>query len=199
MKSAIILTSTGAVAQWRDYGDDPESFPVAGEGTHELQLPDDFEFPTTPAWHIDGKIVSESPVDRRALVDRSSGLVVQWRDYVSFTYPAVSDGSYEVQLPKEFQLPDDPAWYVDGQFTSEAPAYTAPPMTAEQAQTEKTARIAHATTMIAPLQDMVDLGEATPEEESELLAWKRYRIALTRITSTTAGWPASIVWPEMPA
>ena len=92
-----------------------------------------------------------------------------------------------------------PGWtYADGQFAA-PPVPPAPPMTAEQAQAEKTGRIAYATTRIAPLQDMVDLGEATPDEEAALLAWKRYRIALTRITSTTTGWPASIVWPEMPA
>lgn len=102
-----------------------------------------------------------------------------------------------------FQLPTGsfvgPGWtYADGEFAPPVPP--APlPLTAEQALSEKTARVAYATTIIAPLQDMVDLGEATPEEEVELLAWKRYRIALTRITSTTAGWPASIVWPAMPA
>lgn len=91
-----------------------------------------------------------------------------------------------------------PGWSYDGTDFSPPAVVPPPPMTAEQAQAMKTALIAEATTRIAPLQDMVDMGDASPEEEAELLAWKRYRIALTRITSTTAGWPASIVWPEAP-
>lgn len=102
-----------------------------------------------------------------------------------------------VELPHGSQV--GPGWtYVGGQFVA-PPVAPPPPMTAGEAQAMKTNLIAHASVMIAPLQDMVDLGEATPEEEAALLAWKRYRIALTRITSTTTGWPASIVWPEMPA
>lgn len=91
-----------------------------------------------------------------------------------------------------------PGWFYDGTTFSAPPAAPQPPMTAAQALAVKTALIAEATVRIAPLQDMVDLGEATPEEEADLLAWKRYRIALTRITSTSPGWPASIVWPEAP-
>ncbi|WP_122859766.1 tail fiber assembly protein, partial [Pseudomonas viridiflava] len=34
---------------------------------------------------------------------------------------------------------------------------------------------------IAPLQDAVDIDEATPEEAAALTKWKKYRIALNRI------------------
>lgn len=52
--------------------------------------------------------------------------------------------------------------------------------------------------VIAPLQDAVDLGEATPEEEAQLLAWKRYRVALNRVPQQ-AGYPGTIDWPPEPA
>lgn len=51
---------------------------------------------------------------------------------------------------------------------------------------------------IAPLQDAVDLGEATPAEEAALLAWKRYRVALNRLPDQP-GYPSQITWPVQPA
>lgn len=54
-----------------------------------------------------------------------------------------------------------------------------------------------ATTRIAPLQDAVDLGDATAGEEIELKAWKRYRVDLNRI-QLQPGFPASIDWPAVP-
>jgi hypothetical protein len=48
-----------------------------------------------------------------------------------------------------------------------------------------------------PLQDAVDLGEATPEE-AQLLAWKRYRVALNRVPQQP-GYPGTIDWPPEPA
>lgn len=50
---------------------------------------------------------------------------------------------------------------------------------------------------IAPLQDAVDIGEATAAEEQQLLAWKKYRVALNRITEQP-GFPTVIEWPETP-
>lgn len=48
-----------------------------------------------------------------------------------------------------------------------------------------------------PLQDVVDLGEATAAEEAELLAWKHYRVALYRIDKQV-GFPTVIDWPVAP-
>lgn len=48
------------------------------------------------------------------------------------------------------------------------------------------------------LQDAVDLAEATPEEEAQLPAWKRYRVALNRVPQQ-AGYPGTIDWPPEPA
>lgn len=65
--------------------------------------------------------------------------------------------------------------------------------TAEIAQRRAAADLA-----IAPLQDAVDLEEATPGETDALKAWKRYRIALNRLPEQP-GFPETIDWPELPA
>lgn len=63
---------------------------------------------------------------------------------------------------------------------------------AEQARLRKIAD-----DVIAPLQDASDMGEASPEDEAALLAWKRYRIALTKI-NTLPGYPNDFAWPVSP-
>jgi len=63
-----------------------------------------------------------------------------------------------------------------------------------QAEQQKTALLAEATSMIAPLQDAVDMGMATPEEETSLLDWKRYRVTLTRVDVAVH----PIAWPPQP-
>jgi len=58
-------------------------------------------------------------------------------------------------------------------------------------------RRAAADLAIAPLQDAVELEEATETEAVALKNWKRYRIALNRL-SEQPGYPASIDWPAPP-
>ncbi|PAW49426.1 phage tail protein [Pseudomonas moraviensis] len=50
---------------------------------------------------------------------------------------------------------------------------------------------------IAPLQDAVDLDEATEEEALLLTQWKQYRVLLNRL-ETQPGWPEQIQWPVAP-
>lgn len=50
---------------------------------------------------------------------------------------------------------------------------------------------------IAPLQDAVDLDEATEAEALRLKAWKRYRVALNRLPDQP-GYPGAIDWPAPP-
>lgn len=59
------------------------------------------------------------------------------------------------------------------------------------------AELAYATNLIAPLQDLVDVGEATPEEEARLKKLKAYRIAIIRVPNQ-AGYPQTIAWPVRP-
>ncbi|EFG3348518.1 tail fiber assembly protein [Escherichia coli] len=48
---------------------------------------------------------------------------------------------------------------------------------------------------IAPLQDAVDLEIATEEEASLLAAWKKYRVLLNRVDTSTS---QDIEWPALP-
>lgn len=64
---------------------------------------------------------------------------------------------------------------------------------AEQAQ-----RRALADAAIAPLQDAVELEEATDTETALLKEWKRYRVALSRLPEQE-GYPNEIDWPAPPA
>lgn len=85
--------------------------------------------------------------------------------------------------------------------------FSAPGLTEEQEKEIKERKTAEniatrsyllslATENISPLQDAVDLDEATEEEKALLLAWKKYRIAVNRIDANTAD---DIDWPEQPA
>ncbi|EFG3452654.1 tail fiber assembly protein [Escherichia coli] len=65
----------------------------------------------------------------------------------------------------------------------------------EKAESLKRNLIANASTKIAPLQDAVDIEDATPEEVILLKLWKQYRVALNRIDVLLA---PDINWPEAP-
>ncbi|ANY86000.1 tail fiber assembly protein [Pseudomonas putida] len=69
---------------------------------------------------------------------------------------------------------------------------------AADALVERDSRLREATLRIAPLQDAVDLGEATSQEEALLVLWKKYRVALNRIQDQP-GYPNEITWPAPPA
>ncbi|ROM99169.1 tail fiber assembly protein [Pseudomonas brassicacearum] len=59
---------------------------------------------------------------------------------------------------------------------------------------ERDSRLRDAAMRIAPLQYAVDLGDATQQEQSALLDWKRYCVALNRIEQQ-AGYPLEVEWP----
>ena len=61
---------------------------------------------------------------------------------------------------------------------------------------EKSQMLIAANLAIAPLQDATDLGMATDDEQAQLLAWKKYRVLLTRVDTSTA---PNIEWPALPA
>lgn len=64
-----------------------------------------------------------------------------------------------------------------------------------QAENKRIRLRAEANTIIQPLQDAVDLGIATGDEASQLIAWKKYRVMLMRVNTDDA---ESIKWPEKP-
>mgnify|MGYP002511809238 CR=1 FL=1 len=64
-----------------------------------------------------------------------------------------------------------------------------------EAEETKNSLMQVASEHIAPLQDAVDLEIATEEETSLLEAWKKYRVLLNRVNTTTA---PDIEWPVAP-
>ncbi|EPG7576667.1 tail fiber assembly protein [Providencia rettgeri] len=55
--------------------------------------------------------------------------------------------------------------------------------------------INHANKIIIPLQDALDLGIALESEKLQLSAWKKYRVILNRVDTSTA---PDIIWPVYP-
>lgn len=147
-----------------------------------------------------------------APVERINGHLV-----LTLTLPHGHDAPYEVRFPEDVffeqngkvPLPTpDPETYAPAQgfaaidwsqlVTIEDKALAASEQLRAIATAEIAQRRATADFAIAPLQDAVDLEEATPEENDALKAWKRYRIALNRLPEQP-GFPETIDWPELPA
>lgn len=82
----------------------------------------------------------------------------------------------------------------------EVEAHINPPVSRDQlvavAEQQKQSLLAEANNAIAPLQDAVDLGMETDEEEILLKAWKKYRVLLNRVDTSAA---PDIEFPEKPA
>jgi len=66
-------------------------------------------------------------------------------------------------------------------------------VTAEQSWRKKIADDA-----IQPLQDDHDTGDADDAGEALLIAWKRYRSALSKI-QVQPGYPTAVEWPLLPS
>ncbi len=64
-----------------------------------------------------------------------------------------------------------------------------------QAEDKRNRLRAEADSSIQPLQDASDLGIATDDEVSQLVAWKKYRIMLMRIDTRGA---EKSIWPKQP-
>ncbi|WP_336215142.1 tail fiber assembly protein [Enterobacter sp. P82] len=104
----------------------------------------------------------------------------RWREYL-----IQEQGNGKIISPNEYGQP----------VLTEQPAPTEAELYA-LAESKKLKLMAEATDNIAPLQDAIDLGEATPEEIGKLESWKRYRVMLNRLDMSAA---PSIEWPELPA
>lgn len=76
-----------------------------------------------------------------------------------------------------------------------------PPPTVEQltaaALSRRDGLLTLAALRIAPLQDAVDLDDATAADIANLKKWKQYRVALNRIQEQ-ATFPKNIAWPTQP-
>lgn len=83
-------------------------------------------------------------------------------------------------------------------ITAEAKAQAAADQMLATVVADLAQRRAVADAAIAPLQDAVELEEATEAETAQLLEWKRYRVALSRLPDQE-GYPNDIDWPAPPA
>lgn len=83
-------------------------------------------------------------------------------------------------------------------ITAEAKAQAAAEQLLATVVAELAQRRAVADAAIAPLQDAVELEEATEAEAALLLEWKRYRVALSRLPDHES-YPNEIDWPSPPA
>lgn len=63
------------------------------------------------------------------------------------------------------------------------------------AEAKRSSLMAEASVAVLPLQDAVDLGEASTDEEALLKSWKQYRVALNRLDISKA---PDITWPVKP-
>ncbi len=122
----------------------------------------------------------------KAYIDRESGEV----------WELESDGSQDNYIQPTFELLTDEELAA---IRAEQGAGVAPtPEEAAQLAIEKRAELLRkAALVIGPLQDAVDIGEATEDKESQLLLWKRYRIAVSEIDQQD-GFPLAIEWPAEP-
>lgn len=64
----------------------------------------------------------------------------------------------------------------------------------QQAEHEKQRLLAIANNVMAPLQDAVDLNEATQEECARLTAWKKFRIEVNRVDTRVS----PVTFPALP-
>ncbi|EBQ5839431.1 tail fiber assembly protein [Salmonella enterica subsp. enterica serovar Brandenburg] len=81
----------------------------------------------------------------------------------------------------EYQKWDGKAWVKDEAAEKAAQL--------RQAEETKSRLLQIASEKIAPLQDAVDLDEATDKEKASLLAWRKYRVLVNRVDTLNPDWP----------
>lgn len=111
----------------------------------------------------------------------------------NWTADLVGDGYYKAQYQDGTRNADTGEWTGGHWVETSGPSHED---YVYEATIKKNALMAEATMAIAPLQDAVDIDEATPEEVVLLKLWKAYRVALNRIDVNLA---PDIVWPEPPS
>lgn len=83
--------------------------------------------------------------------------------------------------------------YMDGVFCAPAVVPPAPEDILRTNTATRDSLLSQASQAIAPLQDAVDLDDATPAEAALLKKWKQYRVAVNRIDLVllAPAWPAA--------
>ncbi|HIE5017567.1 tail fiber assembly protein [Enterobacter roggenkampii] len=118
--------------------------------------------------------------------------VIEWDGEAEFTVP---DNQQLINI-SDISEPPGIGWsYSDGVFTAPPPPERSHDELVADAELQKYALLTAANNTIAPLQDAVDLEMATDSEQSQLLAWKKYRVLLNRVDTSVA---PDIEWPTPP-
>lgn len=116
---------------------------------------------------------------------KSDGSSVQWSELGS-----VPEDLTDIPYPGPFHKWVDSAWQFDAQAEHSD--------LSRQALISRDGLLAIATLRIDPLQDAVDIDDATSSDVAMLKKWKQYRVALNRIEQQ-AEFPLNIEWPVAPS
>lgn len=112
---------------------------------------------------------------------------------VSFSHDETNGDAQAIPVADDFCL-EAGKWRWNGSDWEEAGD---PVPTAAQVMAQRNALLDYATQQINPLQDLVDIDEAAAEDVAKLLAWKKYRAAVGKVSSQS-GFPTNVVWPVAP-
>lgn len=121
---------------------------------------------------------------RGTVYRKANGQAIEWTDL-----GALPDDLTVEACPGPYYVWGERGWQLDE--AAEVQGLT------QMALAERDGLLIDATTRLAPLQDAVDLGDASPGELAELAAWKRYRVALNRVQQQP-DFPKAIEWPSVP-
>ncbi|MFD2641876.1 tail fiber assembly protein [Pseudomonas japonica] len=161
---------------------DGATLPAAAVGSTEV---------LDPIERVSGKIVVTIRLPHAADADRSS----------RFPADIIDPMDGQVRLPGIELSGAQPsvAGVIDWSqvVTAEQKTQAAAEQLLSIAAAEITQRRGIADAAIVPLQDAIDLDEATEAELALLKEWKRYRVALNRLPEQP-GYPATIDWPVPP-
>ncbi|WP_085599588.1 MULTISPECIES: tail fiber assembly protein [unclassified Pseudomonas] len=149
-----------------------EAPPPGKEGFAIVHVPESFE-----AWSL-------LPDFRGVVYRTADGQPVEWQKFGEL--PA---GLTSTPRPGPFHIWSAGKWKLDGNAEIDAKK--------AQALGLRDQLLLQAATRISPLQDAVDLGDATAAEEAELKKWKQYRVAVNRVDQQS-GFPRAVSWPPAP-
>ena len=141
-------------------------------------------------------------MNKRFLYSVATGQVLQWQDTELWNYADAPEGTaIEAPTVDEWNNREALSWFIGGALTDIAPVFDPPKPTKEQAAIIGLAKqadlLVRAAVAMGPLQDAVDLNDATANEKSALATWKYYRVALNRVQEQP-GFPLKIDWPVTP-
>lgn len=142
-------------------------------------------------WYESQKTFS---ADTLKIVFDDEGVIISAGGDVSALWP--QDNSV-AEIPLE-NVPE--GFTARGEWVFDGSTIVAKTYTTEEYRTQAEAKRAvfytTASAAMSPLQDAVDVDDATDEEIALLKIWKKYRVALNRLDLSTA---PDIIWPGIPA